>query len=96
MSITDSMVGAKEEPPVKPKPTFNPQVSYRWSPDEIFPLKGGELHALKQILNALIDTPEAQRAIAAYEALKLVDNIIKEGVENEKIKPANTDEVEQS
>lgn len=79
-------------PEVQPKPIFNPQASYKWSPDEIFPLKGGELHVLKQILNALVDTPEAQRAIAAYEALRLVDNIIKEGVESEKIHEAKPQE----
>jgi len=62
-------------------PTFDMNKNYSWSPMEIFPLKGGELHALKQILSALIQPAEAQRAIAAYEALKLVDNIIKEGVE---------------
>jgi hypothetical protein len=62
-------------------PKFNPHANYVWKPEDVFPLKGGELHALKQILNALVEPVEAQRAIAAYEALKLIDNIIKEGVE---------------
>lgn len=74
--------------------TFNPQQNYVWQPDTIFPLKGLELHALKQILTSLIQPAEAQRAIAAYEALKLVDNIIKEGVENSLIQEAPRTELE--
>lgn len=87
------MTGQVEETPQKP--TFNPTTSYQWQRDAIFPLKGGELDALKQILNALCQPAEAQRVIAAYEALKLVDNIIKEGVEAGTITPAptNTEEV---
>jgi len=85
--MSELVKGEPEQTP-KQKPTFNPQASYSWSPTEVFPLRGGELHMLKQIFSALIEPAEAQRAIAAYEALKLVDNIIKEGVENEKIFPA--------
>lgn len=67
------------------KPEFNPQANYQWQPDTEFTLKGGELHALNAILKALIAPPEAQRAIAAYEGLKLIDGIIREGVETGKI-----------
>lgn len=83
---------AKEVEDIKEVPQFDPNTSYVWQPDTIFPLKGGELHALKQILNALVQPAEAQRAIAAYEALKLIDGIIKEGVESELIVPAPPEE----
>lgn len=72
----------------KKPPTFNPQQSYVWEPQTVFPLKGSELHVLKQVLTALTQPAEAQRAIAAYETLKIIDGIIKEGVENELIVPA--------
>ena len=67
------------------KAIYNPQSNYQWQPEDIFPLKGIELHLLKKILDSLIASPEAQRAIAAYEGLKLVDGLIKEGVETGKI-----------
>lgn len=73
------------EEEVKKPPTFDQQKNYQWAPDTEFTLKGGELHALNAILKALIAPPEAQRAIAAYEGLKLVDGIIREGVETGKI-----------
>ena len=70
------------------KPTFNPQLSYQWQPDQQFSLAGSELHILKQVLGALTQPVEAQRAIAAYESLKIVDGIIKKGVEDGIIIPA--------
>jgi hypothetical protein len=72
---------------------FSPNKSYVWKPTDEFPLKGGELHALKQILAAIISTEAAQHAIAAYEALKIVDGIIKAGVETGKITEAPKGEV---
>lgn len=76
-------------------PTFDKAKAYKWPSDEIFPLKGIELYTLKQILQALTSTQEAQHAIAAYEALKLVDNLIKEGVETGKIQEQEPTEPEQ-
>lgn len=69
------------------KPEFNPNKNYQWKAEDIFPLKGGSLHVLKQVLTSVISTPEAQNIIGAYESLKLVDTIIKEGVEEGKILP---------
>lgn len=70
---------------VQKAPKFDKARNYVWQPDEIFPLKGMELYTLKQILAALTSTQEAQHAIAAYEALKLVDGLIAQGVETGKI-----------
>ena len=86
--MSEFELGGEPEQLPKKAPKFNPNQSYIWNPADIFPLKGGELHALKQILNALVSTEAAQHPIAAYEALKLVDGIIAEGVNQGLIKEA--------
>ena len=44
------------------------------------------------MLNALVQPAEAQRAIAAYEALKIIDGVIARGVEANIIKEAPKEE----
>lgn len=77
-------------------PKFNPAQSYVWQPTDILSLEGAELHVLKQVLNALVQPAEAQRAIAAYEALKIVDGVIARGVEANIIKEAPDGDAENS
>ena len=81
----DELKQGMQEPVPQKTIEFSPNKAYVWQPTEVFPLKGVDLHVLRQVLFATLQTEEAQRSIATYEAMKLVDNIIKEGVENGKI-----------
>lgn len=68
------------------KPTFDPNKQYTWTEDTSFTIKGGEFGLILNTLRAAIATPEAQIAILANDANKILTEVLAKAVENGTVK----------
>lgn len=76
----------RQMPAAEKAPKFNPQSNYQWQAEDQFSVSGLELDILHKAVSAIVNTPEAQRVLAAYDALKITSEVIKRNVENGVIK----------
>jgi len=74
------------------KPTFDPNKQYTWTEDTAFTIKGGEFGLILNTLRAAIATPEAQIAILANDANKLLTDVLAKAVENGTVKEMEIEE----
>lgn len=56
-----------------------------WSPTEKFEISGFELETAIQTLTDKLLTPEAQKIIKEYEALRALQEKVRQGVEDGKV-----------
>ena len=74
------------------KPTFDPNKQYTWTEDTSFTIKGGEFGLILNTLRAAIATPEAQIAILANDANKVLTEVLANAVVNGTVKEMETQE----
>lgn len=67
--------------PSPKKPTFNPNVNYKWEPNDIFELTGQQLASLYHCLTREINEPGGSSVALKYEAFNTILDIFKRGVE---------------
>lgn len=76
----------------KSSPQFSPDKAYQWLPTDKLSIMGGELNLLKQALEQTLRGFEnGQQVVATYESLKVVNELVKRGVEDGIIVEAPTD-----
>lgn len=74
-------------------PKFNPEQSYSWKGDDVFPLTGAALQLLYNGLSAKFTDPKAQEIIRDYQMLQVVQGILAQQVELGVILPMENKEV---
>lgn len=65
----------------KGKPTFNPQASYKWEPDDVFEITGQQLAMLYHCLTKEVHSVEGATVGQKYEAHQVIIEVFKRGVE---------------
>jgi xylose isomerase len=65
----------------KNKPTFDPQASYKWEPDDVFEITGLQLAALYHCLITEVNEPQGASIAQKYEAYASIMDVFKRGVE---------------
>lgn len=73
--------------------TYNPQKEYKWEPEQQIVLTGQQFGYINAVLNNLLKSPEAQRAVDLLNAVGLVQQIIKTEVEAGNFKEVQAEEV---
>lgn len=68
------------------KAVFDPSKNYAWGAESQFTLDGKSFELSLNSLRALLSTPENQRIVLAYEALKNLEQIFVKAVEDGTIK----------
>jgi len=63
------------------KPTFNPNVNYKWEPTDVFEVTGQQLASLYHCLTREINEPSGSSIALKYEAFNTIMDIFKRGVE---------------
>lgn len=81
MPIPDSFLKGKEEN------KYFPGGAYQWSPSDEFNLSGGELEYMFKTVNDILSTPEAIKILKMVEVHKILEQKLKDGVENGIVKP---------
>lgn len=67
--------------------SYDPSVAYQWLPSDKFEITGMEFEYMFKFLTDFLNTPESSKVIRAYETHKILEQKLKEGVEEGKIKP---------
>jgi hypothetical protein len=65
--------------------TYDPSKNYTWSPETKFVLEGRDFGLVLNVLRGILSTQEATNTILAYEANKVIENIIAASVAEGKI-----------
>lgn len=78
----------KKDKPIKEQAQYDPQISYQWSPTDVFDITGMEFEYMYKFLSDYLTTPESIKVIRAYETHKILEQKLKEGVESGKIVPS--------
>lgn len=73
---------------------FNPSQPYGWNPDDVFSVSGAEIDAWNKALAACVNTDEYQRFTLIQRAAILMNDFIKDGVEQGLIKPIKKEKSE--
>ncbi len=73
---------------------FNPNTHYEWNPEDIFTVSGSEIDAWNKALAVMVNTPEFQRFTQIQRAAIMMNDFIKDGVEQGLIKPKKETKVE--
>lgn len=60
--------------------------TFEWAPTEQFTISGFELETVIQVLTTKLTTPEAQTIIKEYETLKLLQESVRKGVDEGKVR----------
>lgn len=78
----------------KEKFTFNPTANYQWKAEDVFQITGKELEIIHSAMHTLFETnlPDAKKHVFLSEIYKISSSIIKEAVEQGKIKEAPKEE----
>lgn len=63
------------------KPTFNPNVNYKWEPTDVFEVTGQQLASLYHCLTREVNEPAGSSVALKYEAFNTIMDIFKRGVE---------------
>lgn len=74
---------------------YDPSKSYEWAPEDLFTVSGLEIDAWNKALVVMANSPEYQRFIQVQRGAVLMQEFIKESVEQSLIKERkeNTEEV---
>lgn len=72
---------------LKAVPKFDPTKSYQWDPNDHFTISGAELDAWYKGLTVMAATQEFQRFVHLQRALIVMNDFIKDGVEQDLIFP---------
>lgn len=65
----------------KDKPTYRPEASYKWEPDDVFEFTGQQLAYLFHCLNIEVNSAEGATIGQKYQAYEAVMDVFKKGVE---------------
>lgn len=65
---------------------YDPSKSYEWAPEDLFTVSGLEIDAWNKALAVMASTPEFQRFLHVQRAAVLMQDFIKQGVEQDLIK----------
>lgn len=71
---------------------YDPTKRYFWEKSQIFQFTGEEYAVLLNSIRSMLSTPEAQRIIGLYKAHEILDNILKNAVENDLVKSEEQNE----
>lgn len=77
---------------VRKKPVYEPEKSYQWNPDDVFPITGAQLDLINKVVVHHLQDPIIQKALGIVEAAKIVNSIIADGVAEGTIKEAVKEE----
>jgi len=66
---------------------WNPETRYEWNPEDLFTVSGAEIDSWNKALAVMVNTPEFQRFTTVQRAAILMNDFIKQGVEQDLIKP---------
>ncbi len=64
---------------------YDPSKSYEWAPEDLFTVSGAEIDAWYKGLTVMATTPEFQRFLHVQRAAMIMQDFIKQGVEQELI-----------
>lgn len=70
------------------KPVFDPKKRYAWEPDDSFSVTGEEIDIWNKALGVYVNTPEYQKFLVLQRAIIMMNNFLKEAVEEGLIKEA--------
>jgi len=63
------------------KPSFSPNVNYKWEPTDVFEVTGQQLASLYHCLTREVNDPSGSSIALKYEAFNTIMDIFKRGVE---------------
>lgn len=64
-----------------PVASYDPNKSYKWSPEDAFVISGAEFSVLLNALRAVLSSQEAQRILLASRANDVVEGVFARSVE---------------
>lgn len=60
---------------------YDPNKTYKWTPDDTFTLSGGEFGKILNAFRAILSTQEAQKILLAEKANNIMEDLLKRAVE---------------